>query len=129
MKVFISLVFFSVSVAQAMPYTCESTERTSDNQPLMRFRINGKVTVDQNGRAWKMHMVGVTKPDGERFIIYGQGRLTDSEIGMTFVQKSYVIGSVQAYSRGEEGIYEGEARINYVNHSQYTEVRCVKDKN
>lgn len=127
MKFLVAFILCSASVAQAMPYTCESVERTPENRPVMRFKINKKRPVMQDEKVWDMNLIGVTKENGERFIVYGQGQITDTDISMTFVQKSFVIGSVSVSSRGEEGILEGEARISGVNGNRYTEVKCAKD--
>lgn len=127
MRFFLVVIFCSVSVAQAMPFTCESIERTPENRPVMRFKINKKRPVMQDEKVWDMNLVGVTKGSGERFIVYGQGQITETEISMTFVQKSFVIGSASVASRGEEGVLEGEARISGVNGNRYTEVKCVID--
>lgn len=127
MKFLVALILCSASVVQAMPYTCESVERTPENGPVMRFKINKKRPVMQDEKVWDMNLIGVTKETGERFIVYGQGQITDTDISMTFVQRSFVIGSANVSSRGEEGILEGEARISGVNGNRYTEVKCVKD--
>lgn len=107
-----------------MPFTCESVEKIGD-KPVMRFRINDKAPVIDNGIVRKLHVVGVTPHEGFRKIIYGQGRLTASEIGMTFLKDSFVLGKVEVYNRGEEGVYEGEARISDFNKGKPTPVRCI----
>lgn len=122
------MLFIFSGLAQAMPYTCESIEKAPNDRPVMRFRINKKMSVNQNGRLWKLNVVNVAPPEGFRKTIYGQGRITETEIGMSFVKDSFVVGMVLVYNRGEEGIYEGEARISDLNQGSVTQVRCINDQ-
>lgn len=125
MKYFFAFFLLSgATAAFALPYTCESIEQ-NDERPAMRFRINDKLSVNQNGRNWKLHVVGVTSETGDRKIVYGSGSINERHIHLSFVKQGYVIGKVEAYSLAD-GSYEGDAFIRDVNGGKYTNVRCTK---
>ena len=116
------VVLLAHQVAFAMPYTCESQEM-EDNKPVLRFRINRKETVKQNGSDWNLHMIGVTPAKGFKQIVYGSGSADKNGIELTFVKDSFVLGSVQAEPH-KDGMFYGEANLSGVNKNRTVTVKC-----
>lgn len=124
---FLGAFLVATSVAQAMPYTCESLDRIQD-RPVLRFRINPERDVrDKSGNTWRHYLIGVTPHEGFREIIYASGKADEKMISMTFVKDSFVLGSVGVESRNLDGIYEGEARIGGFAKGRTLQFTCVDD--
>lgn len=111
----------------AMPYVCESTE-LDNGKPTLRFKVNNKVSVVENGTEWDLYKIGVTPSQGLRDIVYGSGEANDKRITMTFVKNSFVLGSVLAYVH-KDGLFYGEANISGFAKNRKLSVVCgVEDK-
>jgi hypothetical protein len=109
----------------AIPYVCESTE--SDNgKALMRFKVNKKVPVVQDGREWDLYMIGVTPSEGFKQIVYGSGSADQRGITMTFIKDSFVLGSVLAYPH-KDGLFYGDANLSGVAKNKKLSVVCRKE--
>lgn len=119
----LALLTFS-SLTFAIPYTCTSVEEV-DGTPLMKFKINKKRPVEQNGSTWNLYLIGVTPNEGFRKILYASGNADSNGIGMTFVKDGWVLGSATARAVGNE-LFEGEAKISGVAQNKTLEIRCFK---
>lgn len=115
-------VLMTSQAALAMPYTCESQEM-EDNKPVLRFRINPKVTVNQNGSDWDLYKIGVTPAKGLRQIVYGSGSADNKRISVTFVKDSFVLGSAHAEPH-KDGMFYGEANLSGVNKNRTVTIKC-----
>lgn len=101
----ITLAFMLIALSQlswAMPYRCVSNE-TVDGVAIVNAKINSERLVDD----FNMFLLGVTPAQDYRFTTYGQGHVTETSIGLTFVDDHFVVGSLTARDEIEDGILEG----------------------
>ena len=123
MKALLFLALLTTTAAvRAMPYTCESQEM-ENNKPVLRFRVNPKVIVTQNGSDWDLYKIGVTPAKGLRQIVYGSGSVDAKRISLTFVKDSFVLGSAHAELH-KDGMFYGEANLSGVNKSRTVTIKC-----
>lgn len=123
MKALLFLAMLITSqVALAMPYTCESQEM-ENGRPVLRFRVNPKEVVHQNGSDWDLYLVGVTPALGLRKIVYGSGSADKNGIRITFVKDSFVLGSARAEPH-KDGMFYGEANLSGVNKNKTVTIKC-----
>lgn len=118
-------LIFSQSVF-AIPYVCESVE-SENGKALMRFKVNKKVPVTQNGTEWNLYMIGVTPSEGFRQIVYGSGSADERGITMSFVKDSFVLGSVLAYPH-KDGLFYGDANLSGVAKNKKLSVVCREEE-
>lgn len=120
---FLSLLLGSFS-AFAIPLTCVSEEKAG-NTPLLRFKINDKVTYTAFNGNWELYKIGVTPAEGFRKIVYGTGVVDGNRIGMSFVKDDFVIGKATATFSEKKGYYIGVAGINIVRNGKVLAVKCI----
>ena len=103
MKMILSLLLVTMAqISWAMPYRCVSNE-TSDGVAIVNAKINSERLVGD----FNMFLLGVTPVRDFRFTTYGQGHVTETSIGLTFVDDHFVVGSLTARDEIEDGILEG----------------------
>jgi hypothetical protein len=103
MKIALSFMLIALSqLAWAMPYRCVSNE-TIDGVAIVNAKINSERLVD----GFYQFLIGMTPAKGLRFTTYGQGHVTETSIGLTFVDDHFVVGSLSARDEIEDGILEG----------------------
>lgn len=127
MKTFFILLFaFSSTLTFAgLPITCVTRERLGD-RPIMKFKINDKVNhEDTRGNVWKHYLIGITPAEGFRKISYASGVVLDSSIGLTFVEKDFVIGKASAAFDKKLKVYNGTASISHVDRGHEYEIKCA----
>lgn len=115
-------LLMTTQAVSAMPYTCESQEM-ENNKPVLRFRVNPKVVVNQNGSDWDLYKIGVTPAKGFRQIVYGSGSADEKRISLTFVKDGFVIGSAHAEPH-KDGMFYGEANLSGVNKNRTVTIKC-----
>lgn len=98
---FVGLI--SSQLSWAMPYRCLSAE-TLDGKAIVNAKINGKRLV--NG--FEQYLIGVTPATGFRFSTYGSGQVDEASISLTLVDDHFIVGTISAEDKGEDGILEGE---------------------
>lgn len=128
MKTIIAALFITFSFsALALPVVCESTKML-DGRPVLRFKINDKKPyVDSNGHEWDLYVVGVTPAKGFRKVLRASGVVSKKEIGVTFLDKDFIVGSARVMSYARNGYYEGEAQMSGVGHNPKLAVTCAEN--
>jgi hypothetical protein len=103
MKTILPLLLLALTqTSWAMPYRCVS-EETIDGKAVVSAKINDERLVD----GFYKFLLGVTPATELRFKTYGQGHVTETSIGLTFVDNQFIVGSLLAPTEVADGVLEG----------------------
>lgn len=128
MKVVLFALALISQSALALPIVCESHEKTGDISTL-RVKINKERPVNQNGRTWDLHLIGIS-PVGQgerRQIMYGSGSPRPESIKMTIVKDGYVYGFVDVDSPEKNGLFSGKVRFGGILRGREISVDCLDE--